>query len=214
MTPAKIPKPATDSSTSKARGEWSLTQEAFYKLLAAFSQDPDDAAKQYEALRIKLIRYFEFRGVPLGDACTDEAFNRVARRIEEGKQIDNVVNYAYRVAYFVFLESLTEPEIIDIDQEGIPPPAVEPQFEDTEHEPRQRCFDSCLEELPVGNRNIILVYYEGERRTKIERRKKLAEQLKISLDALRIRAHRIRKGLEECITSCLQQSESIRNITR
>jgi len=214
MTPAKIPKPATDSSTSKARGEWSLTREAFDKLLAAFSQDSDDAARQYEALRIKLIRYFEFRGVPLGDACTDEALNRVARRIEEGKQIDNVVAYAYRVAYFVFLESLTEPEIIDIDQEGVPPPAVEPQFEDTEQEERQRCFDSCLEELPVSNRNIILVYYEGERRTKIERRKKLAEQLKISLDALRIRAHRIRKGLEECITSCLQQSESIRNITR
>lgn len=214
MTPAKPQKPATDSPTSKARGEWSLTREALDKLLAAFSPDTNEAAKQYEALRSKLIRYFEWREVPLADDKTDETFNRVARRIDEGKQIDNVVGYAYRVAYFVFLESLTEPELIDIDQEGVAPPTVEPQFEDTEQEPRQRCFDSCLEELPVKNRNIILVYYEGERRTKIERRKKLAEQLKISLDALRIRAHRIRKGLEECITSCLQQSESMRNITR
>ena len=214
MTPAKPQKPATDSPTSKGSGEWSLTREALDKLLAAFSRDTDEAAKQYEALRSKLIRYFEWREVPLADDKTDETFNRVARRIDEGKQIDNVVGYAYRVAYFVFLESLNEPELIDIDQEGVPPPTVEPQFEDTEQEPRQRCFDSCLEELPVKNRNIILVYYEGERRTKIERRKKLAEQLKISLDALRIRAHRIRKGLEECITSCLQQSESMRNITR
>src|SRR5689334_13919069 len=113
MTPAKPQKPVTDSPTSKGRGEWSLTQEALDKLLAAFSQDTDEAARQYEALRIKLIRYFEWREVPLADDRTDETFNRVARRIKEGKQIDNVVGYAYRVAYFVFLESLTEPELID-----------------------------------------------------------------------------------------------------
>jgi len=214
MTRAKPPKPATDSPTSKSRGEWSLTREALDKLLAAFSQDTDDAARQYEALRIRLIRFFQWREVRLADDCADETLNRVARRIDEGKQIDNVIAYAYRVAYFVFLETLTEPELVDIDQEVIHPPAVEPQFEDTEHEQRQRCFDSCLKELPINHRNIILVYYEGERRTKIERRKKLAEQLKISLDALRIRAHRIRKGLEECITSCLQQPEPMRNIMR
>lgn len=202
------------SKPRKSRTEWSLTEEAFDKLLAAFSPDRDEAARQYEALRTKLIRSFEWRGVPLADACADETLNRVAKRIDEGKQIDNVVGYAYRVAYFVFLETLTEPELIDIDQEGIHPPAVEPQFEDTEYEQRQRCFDSCLGELPIKNRKIILVYYEGERRTKIERRKKLAEQLQISLDALRIRAHRIRKGLEECISRCLQQTEPMRNITR
>ena len=202
------------SKPGKSRSEWSLTEEGFDKLLAAFSPNRDEAAKRYEALRIKLIRFFEWRRVLLADTCVDETFNRVARRIDEGKQIDNVVGYAYRVAYLVFLETLTEPELIDIDQEGIHPPAVEPQFEDTEREQRQRCFDSCLEELPINNRKIILIYYEGEQGAKIETRKKLAEQLKISLDALRIRAHRIRKGLEECISRCLQQHELMRNTTR
>ena len=97
---------------------------------------------------------------------------------------------------------------------GSDPPAVEPQFEDIEYEQRQRCFDSCLGELPIKNRKIILVYYEGVRRTKIERRKKLAEQLQISLDALRIRTHRIRKGLRGMYSRCLQQPEPMRNITR
>ena len=198
----------------KSRSEWSLTERAFDKLLAAFSPDREEAARQYETLRIKLIRFLEWRGVSLGDACADETFNRVARRIDEGKQIDNVVAYAYRVAYLVFLETLTEPELVDIDQERIQPPAVEPQFEDNEQDQRQRCFDSCLEELPIKNREMILSYYEGERRTKIERRKKLADQLKISLDALRIRAHRMRKGLEECLSRCLHQAEPMRNITR
>jgi hypothetical protein len=59
----------------------------------------------------------------------------------------------------------------------------------------------------LRNREIILSYYQDERRAKIDRRKRLAEQLKISLDALRIRAHRIRKGLEKCIASCLPPAD-------
>jgi len=202
------------SKPEKSRSEWSLTEEAFDKLLAAFSPDRDEAARQYEALRTKLIRYFEWRGVLLADDCADETLNRVARKIDEGKHIDNVIPYAYRVAYFVFLEKLSEPELVDIDQEGISPAAVEPQFEDTEYDQRRRCFDSCLEKLPVKNRKLILIYYEGERRTKIAGREKLAEQLEISLDALRIRTHRIRRTLEDCISHCLPQPEPTRNITR
>src|SRR5262245_11802020 len=169
MTPAKPPKPATDSPP---HGEWSLTREAIDKLLAAFSQDTDEAARQYEALRIRLIRYFEWRSTPLPDNQADEALNRVARRIDEGEQVNNVVAYAYRVAYFVFLETLTEPELVDIE-EMLHPPVIVPPTEDPEREQRQRCFDSCLEELPTNNRKLILIYYEDERRAKIERRKNL-----------------------------------------
>lgn len=196
------------SKPRKSHSEWSLTQEAFDKLLAAFSPDRDEAAKQYETLRIRLIRYFEWRRIPLADNCADEALNRVTRRIDEGQQVDNIIAYSYRVAYLVFLETLKEPELIDIDE--VHPPTIEPQLEDTEREQRQRCFDSCLKELPINNRKIILIYYQEERRAKIEQRKKLADQLKISLDALRIRAHRIRKGLGECIMRCLQQPEPTR----
>ena len=215
MTPAKPPKVSNESpDADKRRGEWSLTQEAFNKLLAAFSHDADEAAKQYEALRIRLIRFFEWRATPLADDRTDEVFNRVTRRIDEGQQVKNVAAYAYRVAYLVFLEALKEPELIDIDQELIQQPTIEPQFEDTEHERRLRCFDSCLQVLPIDHRQLILFYYQEERRAKIDRRKKLADQLRISLDALRIRAHRIRKELEECIASCIRQPKLTRNGTR
>jgi DNA-directed RNA polymerase specialized sigma24 family protein len=202
------------AGAKKSRSEWSLTQEAFDKLLAAFSQNRDEAARQYEALRARLIRFFEWRAIALADDRADEVLNRVARKIDEGQQVDNVVAYAYRVAYLVSLEALKEPELVDIDQEKIGPPATELTFEDAEQEPRQRCFDRCLEELTVDNRKIILSYYQEERGAKIERRKNLADQLKISLDALRIRAHRIRKGLEGCINSCLRQPEPTRNVTR
>jgi DNA-directed RNA polymerase specialized sigma24 family protein len=195
------------TEANKSRDKWFLTQEAFDKLLAAFSSDRDEAARQYEALRRRLIKFFEWRAVASPDDRVDETFNRVARRIDEGQQIDNVVAYAYRVAYLVFLESLKEPELLDIDQEKIDPLTTEQTFEDAEHEPRQLCFDRCLEALANDNRKIILSYYREERRAKIELRKNVADQLKISLNALSIRAHRIRKGLEECITNCLRQLE-------
>ena len=207
MTTAKPPKPPTDSPPSKSREEWSLTQEAFDKLLAAFSPDADEAAKQYDELRGRMIRFYEWRSIPTAEDRADEVLNRVARRIDEGEQIKNVAAYAYRIAYFVSLEALKEPELVDIDEETIHPPTIEPQFEDTEHEQRQRCFYSCLESLTIKNRKLILVYYEEERGAKIEQRKNLADQLRITLDALRIRTHRIRKSLEECITSCLRPPE-------
>src|SRR5215213_4121020 len=208
MTPAKPPKPSADlSNAAKSHSEWTLTREAFDRLLAAFSQDDEQAAAQYEALRSRLIRFFEWRCVPLADDRVDEVLNRVARRIDDGQQVNNVTAYAYRVAYLVFLETLKEPELIEIDQQTIQGLTIEPQFEDSKHERRQRCFDSCLQSLTNKNRKLILIYYQDDRGAKIEQRKNLADQLKITLDALRIRTHRIRKTLEECITSCLRPLE-------
>ncbi|HEY6806996.1 MAG TPA: sigma-70 family RNA polymerase sigma factor [Pyrinomonadaceae bacterium] len=206
MTSAKSPNPK-DSPPEKSRDKWSLTQQAFEKLLVVFSSDPGDAAKLYESLRTKLTRFFESRprAALLATDHVDEVFNRIARRIDEGKEVNNVVPYAFRVAYLVYLEILTEPDFVEIEPDTAKAPASEPQFEDTETEQRQRCFDSCLAALPNDNRQIILVYYQEQRRAKIERRKSLAEQLKISLEGLRTRAFRIRKGLEECVMTCLQQ---------
>lgn len=197
------------SVADKSRHEWSLTREAFEQLLAAFSPDRETAARQYEILRKKLIRFFEWRAAGIAEDRADETLNRVAKRIDQGQEVDNVAAYAYRVAYLVFLETLKEPVLVEIDQEAFRPPAIEPQFQDTEHELRQRCFDRCLEGLAGENRKIILSYYLEERRAKILLRKSLADQLKISMDALRIRAHRIRKGLEECIKSCMRQPEQL-----
>src|SRR5256885_16893639 len=95
--------------------DWALTQEAWNKLLADFSEDPDEAARQYEVLRIKLIKYFDWRRIALSEDRADEVFNRVARRIDEGKKIDNVAAYAFRVAYLVYLEAFKEPQHEELD---------------------------------------------------------------------------------------------------
>jgi hypothetical protein len=53
----------------------------------------------------------------------------------------------------------------------------------------------------------VLEYYRGEKKAKIDHRKKLAEKYEIALNALRIRAHRIRAQLYECVKDCLERRE-------
>jgi DNA-directed RNA polymerase specialized sigma24 family protein len=62
-----------------------------------------------------------------------------------------------------------------------------------------------MEQLPQGNRELVLEYYRDEKRAKINHRKELAERMGIAPNALRIRAHRIRLTLQQCVRACLEQ---------
>jgi DNA-directed RNA polymerase specialized sigma24 family protein len=174
-------------------------------LLTRFSPDPEKAGIEYETTRRKLIRFFSARSVDSADTATDETINRVARRIDEGKEIDNLVGYFYGVARKVFQEILKERERDPVPLEDAPQALRQKAPEPIEPDQRLRCFDHCLETLAPESRLLILEYYEGEGRTKIEHRQDLADRLRIPLNALRIRVHRIRVSLEQCIQQCLGQ---------
>lgn len=196
--------------TSRQKTKWSLTPAAFEKLLAAFSDDRDEAGLQYEITRRKLVRFFEWRKVESAEDYADETINRVARRIENGEVIENLNSYFYGVARMVYLEALKEHEriVVSIDEE--PQILRQKAPEPTESEPRVLCFDQCLDSLPAENRRLIVDYYQEERRAKIELRQELADNLQIPLNALRIRAHRIRQRLEQCITQCMETPVSVK----
>ena len=213
MTPAESQpkKPTGDDSprpagTRVTHGKWSLTQEAFDKLLVCFSPDRDEAGKQYEITRAKLVRFFEWRASGAPEERVDETINRVARKIDEGQPIDNLIGYLYGVARLVFMEGLKEQERAPLPLETVDTSHYAPLAEDEGPESRLLCLDQCLETLPPESRNLILEYYQEEKRAKIEIRKQLAERLRIPLNALRIRAHRIRLDLEKCLTECLHLS--------
>ena len=73
----------------------------------------------------------------------------------------------------------------------------------SEEESIQReCFERCLNELSEENRQLVLRYYEDERRGKIDNRQAMADRLGIPLNALRSRVQRIRDKLERCVTNC------------
>lgn len=195
-------------STASHKTKWSLTQVAFEKLLNSFSSDRDEAGAQYEIIRRKLVRFFEWRAIESADDHADETINRVARRIDEGQTIDNLKSYFYGVARMVFMEALKERERAPVPLDDAPPSLGLKAPEYVEPEARVLCLDRCLESLSTDNRRLIIDYYQEERRAKIELRQELADKLQIPLNALRIRAHRIRLSLEKCITNCLQSGAS------
>jgi len=194
-------KPPEKAKEEKVK--WSLTDDAFNKLLAHFSSDRDEAGVQYELARRKVIRFFEWRAISGAEQHADETMNRVARRIDEGQTIDKLMAYIFGVARVLLKEIDKEPKPVALEDAPAslwekPPEIVDPDV-------RVICFDHCLEELGVENRNLLLAYFEGQGRAKIENRRELADQLEIPLNALRIRVHRIKRTLEKCIAACLEK---------
>jgi hypothetical protein len=58
--------------------------------------------------------------------------------------------------------------------------------------------------LSSEDRTLVLTYYQGERRAKIDQRALLARERLISVNALRLRIWRLTSSLRECSTACME----------
>jgi DNA-directed RNA polymerase specialized sigma24 family protein len=189
--------------------EWVLTQEAFDGLLDWLDADHEQAGRKYEAIRLRLIKIFTCRGCGDAEDLADETINRVSAKIEELAQTyrGNPALYFYGVAQKVHLEFLRNKHPLELTQEDLRSVAVassEPALlNDIEGE--YECLEWCMDRLPAENRDLVLQYYQLERQAKIRHRKRLASELGIALNALRIRAHRIRSTLQQCVEGCIEQ---------
>ena len=184
------------------RQKWTLTQEAFDKLLIALGGDRDSAAEKYLEIRSNLTRFFEWRGCPFPEDHADETINRIAKRVAEGEEILNYSGYAMGVARLLLLEinKGRQREQLALAEVGT---ASEVYAEPDDDEGRLVCLRSCLETLSTDNRDLILQYYQGERGEKIKNRKKLLDRLGIPVNTLRMRALRLRERLQSCVEECL-----------
>ena len=184
---------------------WTLTPEAFAGLLKALAPDDESrAAEEYEAVRRRLVRLFQWRGVELAEDYADETINRVARKLSEGERIQNLSGYFGGVARLVLLEAHKERERERAAFDQLPAPVSEAPADVDEGEARVGCFESCMGSLDAPTRTLILEYYDEAGGRRIERRKRLAAELGLEMNALRNRALRVRDRLERCISECLE----------
>jgi YD repeat-containing protein len=72
-------------------------------------------------------------------------------------------------------------------------------------EQRLDCLDCCLQKLPPDQRDLIVEYYRDGRGQRIEQRRAMAKRLGITMNALGIRACRIRSTLEACVAACRKE---------
>lgn len=192
---------------------WSLTSDAFRNFLAWLDEDENSEGQKYLEMRQRLIAFFDRKNCLNPDELADETLNRVARRLEEEGSIDSETpaKYCYITARFVFMESLRvkENKNIPLDDVLNKPQsskilAAESADEKEEKEKMLDCLEKCADKLDAANRDIIFGYYIGEERLKINNRRALAERLEISVNALSIRACRIRDKLEICVKKCAE----------
>ncbi len=178
-----------------------LDQKSFEALLDALHPDRERAGELYEALRNKLIRFFERRRCEAPEDLADITLKRVGGRLAEGVEVQaaNPSGYAYGVAYNVYKETCRQAakEHQALQSGEWPPPLTE----EPEPDPRFEALCECLQTLSPKERSMVLEYHGGE--DNIRRRRALCKELGIEINALRIRVHRLRRRLEDCVRSKL-----------
>ena len=195
----------TPMEGAAVRQKWSLTQDAFDRLLSSLGPDRDAAGKRYLEIRRNLVRLFEWRGCYTPDEYADETINRCARKFGEGEEIRDVATYCTGIARMVLREMSRDRSRQARPLEEAPEPRA-PQESGRDSESRVECLRQCLGQLSPDTRNLILHYYQGDKGDKIRNRKSLTERLGIPGNTLRMRALRVRERLQVCAATCMQRA--------
>jgi len=194
------------NTISPPKQKWTLTPEAFDRLLAWLDEDRERAGQRYEEIRSLLTKHFRKHGCSAAEELTDETINRVAKRLPDfiSTYVGEPARYFFGVAHRVHMEYLHRPENVPLPLRELPD-KVAPSQPDLPDEPgpEHLCLRGCMEKLPPRSRELIIQYYRGERQAKIRMRKELAERLGVKLENLRLRAQRIRVSLKRCVVECV-----------
>lgn len=175
------------------------TPEEFQKFLRWLDSDHDTAGQKFNVIQTRLSRIFMSRGCIDAEALADEVSNRVAVRIDSC-----VVKYndPYRCC-LGFLDNVYMEYLRDARRPPPPPPIRR----DTDRlEMEDRCLKRCLGDLETPEKDLFERYFEGEKRARINARQKMAEELKLTANALRIQAFRVRRRLRLCLEECLAEA--------
>lgn len=203
-----------DSSAQKAsqKKERALTPHSFQGLLSWLDEGTSSDGQKYLEMRHRLVTYFDRKNLTNFEELADETLNRVARRLDEEGTIESNTRakYCYVVARFVLMEHLRKTQKEKVMVESIsrqqPGQSVAAHHADQEKAFKEKmlnCLETCTLQLDPVNHRIITRYYVGKERVKIENRRELATSLGITMNALSIRACRLRDKLEGCVRQCL-----------
>lgn len=184
-----------------------IPPESFDEILAWLNPNRDLAGSIYVKLRHDLARIFAWNRCPDPEGLTDEVFDRVARKVHDLRHtfVGDPRLYFYGVARNLVKEipKKIKTQVSLQDTELASNPLIEIQEETAAL--REECLRNCLQKLSEEKRELILAYYARDKQAKIDHRTEMARRMGISVEALRVKAFRIRATLEECIERCLDR---------
>ena len=184
--------------------------DALMRRLAAGGQ----VGPGYERLRFRLVTYFRVRFPADAEDLADLALDRLAMRLGDGTAVQNLAAYALGIARLITLETATR-RYKEREAANEAHRQVELHEHPLEPDPAVPALRACLEAIGTESAKLILEYYaEDSGSARIERRQRLAEQTRLSVNALRNRALRIRDRLEACVKARLHGDELAGSDTR
>lgn len=180
-----------------------LTPENFNCLLGALGPERDSAGERYESLRRRLLIFFAARGAAPADVLADEALDRTARRVAEGVMPSpSIESFVLGIARNLVREQWKQPRAMEVDWARMAAPSS------VMEDPRAECLDECLRSLAPQSRQWVERFYSHQGAEKIRAREALAAEIGIDANALRVRLHRVRAKLAQCVSACLRRNES------
>jgi RNA polymerase sigma factor (sigma-70 family) len=186
--------------------DWVLTKEVFDKFLYWLDPDQERAGERYNRIHHKLCVFFAARGCTDVEDLADETVNRMARQIDEGKNITvKPETYARAIAKYLVKEYYDKPdrkktplddmainELFKLDSR-------KNEFGDEDKEKLIERLEQCLQKLDPGDREVVRRYFEGSRQGEAKRnREKLARELGIKKTKLTKQIMNIKNGLKAC----------------
>lgn len=179
-----------------------LTEERFNKLLAWLDPDRDQAAEKYTKILYRLIRIFRANGCGDPENLATETFDRILSKIDwlMENYVGDPLHYLCGVARNLVKEDYRERRT----PKAVPP--VSAIVENEESELLYQCLDKCLEILNQPSQRLLIEYYQEQGNRKVVNRRRLADELGITLRALRLRVFHMRSQLKICIEICLKNS--------
>jgi hypothetical protein len=175
-----------------------VNPEAFKKFLELLSPDTEEAGRRYTDLHRKLTGFFSLKGISDPVSATDETIDRAVVKIDAGVIVPDVQKYCLGIArniakersrlrqretsaFHTFIEDLSNSSAEQVER-------------------IYRVLKPCFEQLAADERQLLLAYcHEVQGRARAEHRRQLAEKMKMTVLALRVRVTRLRKSLTDCV---------------
>jgi len=165
----------------------------FQRFLYWLGPDLETAGQKYESIRSRLIMMFRARRCAPAEDLADATFERVAHKLASLSNFTgDPARYFCGVAKKIYLEH--QHEVIMAARCRMNVQATNADKHDSESVLNQ--LDLALNRIPHADRELILTYYTGSGKSKINHRRALAEQFGMRPNALRLRVFRIRRAIK------------------
>lgn len=185
-----------------------MSPEDFARFLRLLSPDSDEAGRRYSTLHKKLTGFFSMRGVGDPASAADETIDRAVLKIAAGAVVSDIGNYCLGVARNIFHERLrfTRREASAFQE------FIADLSRSSAEQVERICsiLKPCFELLAADDQQLLLVYCQKvEGRARAEHRRQLAETMKVTMLALRVRVNRLRNRLTDCVQKRSHDFENV-----